>query len=317
MDLTRRYVHAVVNNVAESQRSEVDRELSASIDDMARDKAGGKEPTEKHIRAVLEELGDPLLVARQYRSSGDYLIGPSLYFQYLYILKKIMLAGLPVYTLVFAITYDYVFPLNVVNTIVDWVGGLFIVILHILFWVTALFFVLEKTGIKVEQITDSREVWTVDQLPALPHEPHVKRSDAISGMFYYAFIVIGGVMVWKLIDQGGNAVASFFNPELTQYWIPAIIALGLAGLIVEITKLVVRSWNAWLLGVALAFNGLFIGYAIVLTSSQRIINESLSSPAHDVAIWSIGITALVVVLSYIYDSYKLIRSARVLKNTSK
>ena len=310
MDLTKRYIHAVTSCLAENQRDEVARELSASIDDMARDKAGGKEPTEKHIREVLEELGDPMVVASQYRGTGEYLIGPSLYFQYIQLLKKITLSGLPIYTLVFFIAYDYVHPLNIPEIVIDWIGGMFTVVLHILFWVTALFFVIEKTGVKVEQINDNKEEWSLDSLPQLPRESEMKRIDVISAMFYYAFLIVGGVVLWKLIDQGGNTIASVFNPQLTQFWLPTIIALGLVGLIVEITKLIVRKWDKWLVGVALAFNGLFIGYIIALASSQRILNTSLSSPAHDIAMVAIGMTVIVFVFTYVYDCYKIIKSAR-------
>jgi hypothetical protein len=312
MELTKRYVHAVTSCLPENQRDEVRKELSASIDDMARDKSGGKKPTENHVREVLEELGDPLVVAQQYRGTNDYLIGPAVFYQYTLLLKRVFSVSLPIYTLVFAMTYDYVFPLNVGSLITSWGGGLFTVALQILFWVTALFFVIEKTGLKVDQINDQKEEWTVDSLPVVPNEPQINRTDTISSMIFYAFAVVGSVVLWRLIDQGdqSNVVATFLNPQLTQFWLPAFLVLSAITFIVEMVKLIKGRWNKWLVVVALSVNVAFIVYMIGLAGSQSVVNTALNPQIREIGIWSVGMTVVAFIFSYAYEAYKIIKSSR-------
>lgn len=313
MELTKRYIYAVTSCLPEKQRVEVAKELRSSIEDMAQDKAGGKEPTEKHIRAVLEELGDPIVVAQQYQETGRYLIGPGLYDVYVQVFKRILGVGIPIYTIIFAVLYNYEFPLNVGNFITAYGGGLVNVALHTLFWVTALFFVIDRTGMKVDGI-NRREAWTVDSLPELPAESKLSRMDVVASMAYYTFVVVGGAVLMQLIGSGSNShIATFLNPNLTEFWLPLVIVLGAAGFVVEAFKLFAKAWSTGLVAATIAINTLFTVYMVALAVSQDVFNPSLHEQTREIAVWSFGITVVTFIFYYIYESYNVIKAARLNK----
>lgn len=69
--------------LSESVREDVRRELCANIEDMLPDDA-----TDNDVRRVLEELSNPTKLADEYRQVKKYLIGPSLYDNYISVLNS-------------------------------------------------------------------------------------------------------------------------------------------------------------------------------------------------------------------------------------
>lgn len=312
MELTKRYAHAVTSCLPEKQRHEVAKELESSIADMAQDKAGGDKPNENHVREVLEELGDPMVVARQYQDNGQYLIGPNLYGTYVQLLKRILTIGLPIYTIIFALVYNYEFPLNVGQLVTSYGGGLANAGLQTLFWVTALFFVIDRTGLSIDGI-NRETAWTVDMLPELHEESHISRTDVIASMLFYAFVAVGGVVLLQLLngENDTHVIATFLNPQLMQLWIPLAITLGVVGFVVEAMKLFAKRWSTWLVVATLAVNTLFVGYMIALVTSQDVFNPSLSEQMRQIAVWSLGITVVTFIFYYVYESYSVVKAARL------
>lgn len=95
--LTDRYVHAVVRRVPEAMRPEVTADVTAMIADMIEarrdettaDEAEVASTVEAEV-AVLEELGDPVVLAREYSDSPQHLIGPQYFPVYTWILRWVL-----------------------------------------------------------------------------------------------------------------------------------------------------------------------------------------------------------------------------------
>lgn len=109
--LTDRYVHAVSRRVPEAMRPEVTADVTAMIADMleARTASGptAARPASEHPAsenptstdaevAVLEELGDPAVLAREYSDAPQHLIGPQYFPVYLWLLKWVLPVALVV-----------------------------------------------------------------------------------------------------------------------------------------------------------------------------------------------------------------------------
>lgn len=89
--LTDRYIQEVARRLPEEQRADIAAELRGTIADtidgrLARD--GLDETTAE--RAVLQELGDPSLLAMKYRDRPLYLIGPELFPAYWALLRRLI-----------------------------------------------------------------------------------------------------------------------------------------------------------------------------------------------------------------------------------
>lgn len=66
--LIERYVYAVTKRLPQSQREDVGLELSGLIEEMAQDRP---------VEQILQEMGDPALLADSYRGAERYLVGPN------------------------------------------------------------------------------------------------------------------------------------------------------------------------------------------------------------------------------------------------
>lgn len=100
--LTDRYVHAVVRRVPEAMRPEVTADVTAMIADMreAREDETTADEAEAASTdevstveaevAVLEELGDPVVLAREYSDSPQHLIGPRYFPVYTWMLRWVL-----------------------------------------------------------------------------------------------------------------------------------------------------------------------------------------------------------------------------------
>ena len=82
MKLIERYIYAVTKNLKGNKKKEVEKELKAIILDMLPDDYNKKE-----IKEVLENLGDPKLLAQNYSGKKNHLIKPKYFDSYLYTLK--------------------------------------------------------------------------------------------------------------------------------------------------------------------------------------------------------------------------------------
>lgn len=84
-NLQERYIYDVTRRLPAADRAEVAKELAANIADML-----PENPTHTELEQVLLTLGEPRLLAEQYRQCPRYLIGPAVYEQYLHVIKLVL-----------------------------------------------------------------------------------------------------------------------------------------------------------------------------------------------------------------------------------
>ncbi|MDR0948173.1 MAG: hypothetical protein LBM69_01490, partial [Lachnospiraceae bacterium] len=84
-DLIERYVYEVTKRLPEKDRQDVSQELEANIQDMLSD-----HPTDREVRDVLNQLGDPAVLSEKYRQNPRYLISPALFETYIRTLKHVV-----------------------------------------------------------------------------------------------------------------------------------------------------------------------------------------------------------------------------------
>src|SRR5262245_25080335 len=144
--LTDRYVDAVLRRLPPHQRGDVERELRASIADAVDDRAeSGTTPAEAET-AVLTELGDPYRLAAGSADRRLYLIGPALFVDHRRVLTALLAAVVPIVTVVVGLVkaFDNSGP---VDAVLGALGTGVTTALHIAFWTTLAFAVLERTPI--------------------------------------------------------------------------------------------------------------------------------------------------------------------------
>lgn len=163
-DMIERYIYAVVRGIPTKIRKDVSDELQSIISDMLEERCGEVLPTEKDIRVVLTELGKPSELAEKYNPDGKKcLIGPPYYTKYLYVLKIVLLAtclGICIASVLPAFIEP---PIIWYESVLQGFGMLIAGITFAFAYVTVIFAIFYKKGIRLDMGTDS-----LDNLPPLP-----------------------------------------------------------------------------------------------------------------------------------------------------
>jgi hypothetical protein len=245
--LTERYLAAALRGVPEKQRADVERELRSSIADATDDRvAAGQERAEAET-AVLEGFGDPALLAAGITGRPLYLIGPNLFVQYRQLLVTLLSIVVPIVGVVQAAVklgtgggYG--------DALIAGIGGALTVAVHLAFWVTLAFALVERVDSATWDDSDLKEFtgpWSVKRLPQLPASGGVTVGETV-GDVLTGLLGIGGLIFLRgfswLTDGNGDPVP-LLHPELWSFWLPALIAV-LASLVgFEIVKLLVGRWT--------------------------------------------------------------------------
>jgi hypothetical protein len=143
MELLDRYLQAVKKYLPWQRQDDILAELRANLESQLEDKESelGRPLTTAEAEAWLKQIGSPMHVAARYQPQ-QYLIGPSLFPIYLYVLKFASLLAIVVYLvisaiLVFANTYSTL-P-SIIGVILSIPG----VLLNTAFWITFVFAIIE------------------------------------------------------------------------------------------------------------------------------------------------------------------------------
>ncbi len=246
-ELTDRYVWAVIRSLPEDQRAEVGRELRASIADAVETRLdAGESPKNAEVNA-LQELGDPARLAGQYAERPAWLIGPRYYYDWMRLLK-----------LLFAIVLPIAFAaLFIINFIAGGVGQAFgsafgitfSIAVHLAFWPTAIFALVERYG-KGNEIPE----WTVDYLPQLPDDEKKTGSSPLTELIFSVVFLgfFAGWLIWQQFnsvyeDAAGNPVP-LLNPDLWSFWLPYVLVVAVLELLFAVALFAVGRWN-WALAI--------------------------------------------------------------------
>lgn len=276
--LTERYVAAALRTVPEQQRADLGAELRTSIEDQVDSRIEAGEPREVAEREVLIELGDPDKLAAGYLDRPLWLIGPRYYLDWLRLLK-LLLWIVPVCA-AFGVALGQVLSgATFGGAIGAVIGVVFSVVVHLCFWVTLVFFILERTGHETMDPTP----WTPDRLPE-PRPTGARFGDMVASLVVLA--LLAGAIVWDqllgLVHLGGEWMPAL-DPRLWPWWIAGLFALMACEAVIAITVYVRRSWSVRLAVANGIVNLLIAVPAVWLLWTGRLVNPKVLSQLSDLA----------------------------------
>ncbi|UOE44416.1 permease prefix domain 1-containing protein [Agromyces larvae] len=268
--LTDRYVWAAARNVPEAQRADLQRELRERIGDAVDALVDQGHDATDAERAALTDLGDPGALAAAYVDRPFFLIGPRYYLVWWRLLKLLAAIVLPIIAAVMVFV-----QLLTGATVGEAIGTVVSVTLttavHLAFWTTLVFAVLERTP-AAEGQRGIDEPWTVDRLPQLPDEvrPH-RVSDLVASLVGLA--VFAGLIVWQqfggvILDGRGMPL---LNPELWSFWLPYFLVL-IAVTAAFSVAIYAWGWTWWLALANLALQVAFTVPALWLLLTGQLVN---------------------------------------------
>ena len=253
--LTDYYISATVRTLPADVQSDVRAELSATIADDIEARLEQGELRKDAERAVLTALGDPDVLAAGYADRALQLIGPRYYLTW-WRLLKLLWAIVPVTAVAGALIAQLIIDAPIADTIETLIAVAIGTIVHVGFWTTLVFIILERTNVG----TSAR--WTPDALPE-PREAGAARSDLIASLVFLG--VIAGALLWDqfvgfvfVAEDGVDITAGLgsqttamplVDPDLWPLWLGGMLILLAFRSALAIAVYASRGWNssfAWL-----------------------------------------------------------------------
>lgn len=270
--LTDRYVYAALRTLPEQQRPDIDRELRGSIADAVDARLEAGEPADAAERAVLIELGDPARLAAGYADRPLHLIGPELYLDWWRLLKILLAVVLPFVVLAAALA-NYLAGEDIGGIIGGSIATTLSAAVHIVFWTTLVFFILERTPESRRSLIG----WNLDRLPQVtqPGKASLLSEAAVSAAFLVIFI---GALVWQqfmsvFTDAAGDPIP-LLNPALWSFWLPYFIVLMLLEIVFAFAIYRRNGWDYTMAGLNVVLNVAFAVPALWLTLTGQLFNTA-------------------------------------------
>ena len=285
-EMIERYIYQVKKHLP-SQAKDIEEEVRGMIYDMLEELTKGETPSKQNVDEVLTKLGNPSVLAENYRGKARYLIGPGLFPTYLMILKIVLptvFFAMSIVTIIELLTdggqiwYHY---------LGSWFGGIFNALLGAFAYVTGIFAVLEYRGVSTKELS---EEWKVSSLPPIPKaDTVIPIGESIVGIVFHIFLMI-------LIVSAPQLIGAFFsrNNELTN--VPVfdlevlnnilplfLISIGL-GILKSAYGLVERSYNIRYAVVSTICSLAELILAIIIFAGYPIWNQAFPDAFGDISV---------------------------------
>jgi hypothetical protein len=285
--LTDRYIAEVLRGVPEAQRADLEQELRTSIADAIEgsqgaadgsiDTTGPDDPGPSAEAAALTELGDPAKLAASLTDGPQYLIGPGLYWEYRKVLRALLMI-VPTVVALAVSTVEAFSGTPLLEALLDGVWLFVTVGIAVAFWTTFGFAIAEHTGTR--EIPDQRP-WTVEDLPKRPAR-QVTLGETVGTVLG---LLIGiAALIWQrsgaqVSDSAGNI--PLLDPDLWSFWLPALLVLMSAGLVVQLLAYARGRWTPALASLRVAGDLVFGVVGIVLLLTQQVLNPAFFAELGD------------------------------------
>ncbi|NLL77735.1 MAG: hypothetical protein GX235_10910 [Clostridiales bacterium] len=252
-ELIERYLYDVIRRLPEKQREDIEQELRTLIEDMIEERAeSGEYSREECERYVLNELGNPVKLAKSYRGGEDSLISGEYYDEYCFILKIILIcAGVGIIVSNIASTVIHAVDAEVITNgtwreMFDVGISLPAVLLQIFGTITLIFAIMQRYNVKINV---EEEEWSVEKLPQIPYKKAIiSRGESAVGIVFGILVILlftyRPQLMGAWIKRGDSIVSiPLFNLPIWGKVLPFFIISVTAGIISDFVKLVAGRYN--------------------------------------------------------------------------
>ncbi|WP_080847825.1 HAAS signaling domain-containing protein [Cytobacillus gottheilii] len=325
------YIQEVTRRLPEKNRSDIALELRSTIEDMLPD-----EHNEADVKSVLEKLGNPVALAGGYRDQPMHLIGPRYYDLYISLLKMILPIAVVVSFITMVASYFIQYNgeedfINFITTLIT--KGIITLVevgVGVLFWITIVFAVIERTDTNkgTDPVTNSLTKWTPEvlkQITYVPKKKAVSKSE-IFGSFIWSAIWISFYFnanhLIGLYEDKGNGL-EFVQPVFHQdvligYW-PIVVTILALEVALAIYKYVKGQWTKRLAILNLIVEAAGVIVLLILFINPNLLQEEFfnyfaalfSASSSQLQVGFISVTFLVVLVFAVISIVDGFRKARI------
>lgn len=194
------------------------------------------------------------------------LIGPAVYPAFIRVLTRLEAIIVP-------IVFVGVGLASIVGEASPWqvlasaANAAFLAGVQIAFWVTVVFAVVERTG-------GAPATWALDEVPKARRATGVSVGELIASTIGLTLLAV--FLLWQPGYQATwgdkGSLIPILDPALNAFWIPWLVAVVIASLVLTVAVFVHGRWTIWLAGVNSALNLAFAGPVVWLLLNDRVLS---------------------------------------------
>lgn len=284
--LTTIYVDNVIGHLPENSRGDIAAEIRATIDDMVEARLGGldhpaDEQTAAAERDVLEELGDPVRLSREYSNSPQHLIGPNTYPLFLWAMRWVIPLVAVISVTANAIAFIATQATVQIGALIGQLVGNTVTALLVAFAAVTIILALGDRGFSGgagEKISGTRKTWSVDQLRATDAKAKQIRAEAVLNLVFIVLLAILPLVPTSLFYVGHlNNGQPFVNPELGIGWFLGYWGFLTLMAIVEVVKLVRSAASPAVLLIGAILDVAMAVFLTIALLTQQVLHPELTN----------------------------------------
>jgi len=328
------YIQEVTRRLPMKMRKDIALELRSTIEDML-----PEHYEEEDVKAVLNQLGNPVTLANGYKGQKGYLIGPRYYDMYVSLLKLVI--PIVAVVVVIATITQQLTNFNGDDSLVNVMGSMiltiagraFEVVAQVFFGLTVSFAIIDWFDKKdsEEPLSLSFEQWTAYELKNVTYIPAKREISKLEvfwrllwtaiwvTVYFYANRLVG---IYESTENGMEFVMPALNQEvLLSFW-PVVIGVALLDVVLCLYKLYVGQWTKKLA----IFNGvvevvLTAAFILVLIA-PNLLNDAFITYMNDLLnisnnhwdTWLIVGLIIISIISTIFNIYDGFKKSNALEN---
>ena len=304
MELVQRYIAAVQRELPEDKRDEIGRELKANILDQLDALANYAEPSQQQISQVLQQMGRPSKVARQFVPARPLIEAEQMqtYLYTLYIVLGVLFVIQVLGSTVAWLDNDFGLLLYMKSVLSGFVGDACLAFTAI----TLGFAFSQQQGTSLDNNN-----WQPEKLPPVDAPwQYISLQDIFTNLATYAFVL---VVVWypatlSPADLAEKSVRLSEHARLALSWFTPVMLAGVAFCLWQLRE---RYWNRTMQWLNIGLNLLSIAMLIYLAAAGPLL-EMNSGRWVEVIGWERLHRAMTygLLITACFPAYEVLRDAR-------
>jgi hypothetical protein len=325
------YIQEVTRRLPDKIRTDIDLELRSTIEDMLPENFG-----EDDVKEVLNQLGNPVVLANGYKDQPMYLIGPRYFDVYISLIKMILPIAVGIALIAFITEFfiGYNGEGEIINVILAVIGkGIGTIIevgIQFFFWVTLTFALIERFDKEKDPqpLTASLEKWTADNLKNIAYIPKrkaISKLEVFGGLiwtaiwatlYFYANRFVG-------VYEGNGGRVEFVMPALNQevllQYSPIIMTIIGFEIAFSLYKLLKEQWTKRMAICNTILQIFVTTIFIVILTNPNIMNQTFIVYMTDLFeitkdqfnMWIVGSVICIFIVGAVINVYDGFKKARV------
>lgn len=256
MTLIDSYLHEVSKKLHKNtRREEILLDLKATIENML-----PEQYSESDVKTVLQKLGNPVKIAASYQDTPRFLIGPEIFDQYIGTIKLVIPWAMFITIIIQVIEKIVLYSgeeallTTIISTFAMIIVAMISVFFHVLFWITVVFIIVERSGSnKIQLPFLNAKQWSPDDLVKMkniPKDKVITLSETIfslSGIIIFAFVYWNAYRLLGIYTTNDNGslkfVMPFFNQNILQTFAPIVFLCIILSVVLTFVKWRSGQWT--------------------------------------------------------------------------